>query len=389
MHGHLHAPTTQPGASRRDFLHQIMRASLAGASILELGFFRAAVARAQAREATSRLFDIQKIADGVFFALAHPQALTNCNAAIFVNSQYVLVVDAHSKPSAAASLIAQIKREVTTKPVRYLVNTHFHWDHTQGDPAYRAAGSKIDIIASDATKKLLTQDARNRLKDSLDGVPQIIDGLKGRLAKAATASDKGFYTEQIRLAEAYQAEMRSYTPELPDITFSDSYVIKDRAHDLHIEFHGRAHTAGDVVVFCPQKRTVATGDAVIGFLPNINDGYPREWPRTINSIAQLAADRLMPGHGPVQPNHERMTQFKNYIEELTGIVETGKNAGKSLDELRKSIPVASLKSLQANGFGAYVGGNLNKYTVYVGSKTPLEDRLAANVEAVYKNLDRS
>ena len=84
-----------------------------------------------------------------------------------------------------------------------------------------------------------------------------------------------------------------------------------------------------------------------------------------------------------------MTQFRNYIEELTGIVETGKNAGKSLDELRKSIPAASLKSLQANGFGAYVGGNLNKYTVYVGSRTPLEDRLAANVEAVYKNLDRS
>jgi glyoxylase-like metal-dependent hydrolase (beta-lactamase superfamily II) len=366
-----------------------MHTSLAGASILELGVFRAAVARAQAPEVTERLFDIQKVADGVFFALAHPQALTNCNAAIFVNSQDVLVVDAHSKPSAAAALIAQIKKEVTTKPVRYLVNTHFHWDHSQGDPAYRATGSKIDIIASEATKQLLAQNARTRLKDSLDGVPQIINGLKGRLAKAASAADKAFYTKQIRLAEAYQSEMRNYTPELPDITFSDSYVIKDPAHDLHIEFHGRAHTAGDVVVFCPQKRAVATGDAVIGFLPNIADGYPREWPRTINSIGQLAADRLMPGHGPVQQNHQRMTQFKNYIEELNAVVETGKKAGKPLAELVKSITPASLKSLQANGFGAYVGDNLNKLTVYVGSRTAMEDRLGANIEAIYKNLDRA
>lgn len=389
MHGHFHGPKTQRGASRRDFLHQVMHTSLAGAWILELGVFRAAVARAQAPEATERLFDIQKVADGVFFALAHPQALTNCNAAIFVNSQNVLVVDAHSKPSAAAALIAQIKKEVTTKPVRYLVNTHFHWDHSQGDPAYRATGSKIDIIASEATKQLLAQNARTRLKDSLDGVPQIIDGLKGRLAKAASAADKAFYTKQIRLAEAYQTEMRNYTPELPDITFSDSYVIKDSAHDLHIEFHGRAHTAGDVVVFCPQKRAVATGDAVIGFLPNIADGYPREWPRTINSIGQLAADRLMPGHGPVQQNHQRMTQFKNYIEELNAVVATGKKAGKPLAELVKSITPASLKSLQANGFGAYVGDNLNKLTVYVGSRTAMEDRLGANIEAIYKNLDRA
>ena len=386
MHGHSHARRT---SSRRDFLHQIMHTSLAGASILELGFFRAAVARAQAPKATERLFDIQKVEDGVFFALAHPQALANCNAAIFVNSQDVLVVDAHSKPSAAASLIAQIKKEVTTKPVRYLVNTHFHWDHTQGDPAYRASGSKVDIIASETTKQLIQQNARNRLKDSLDGVPQIIDGLKSRLAKATGGSDKSFYTKQIQLAEAYQAEMRNYAPELPDITFSDRYVIKDRDHDLHIEFHGRAHTAGDVVVFCPQKEAIATGDAVIGFLPNINDGYPRDWPRTIDSISQLIASHLMPGHGPLQQNYQRLKQFRNYIEELTVIVETGKKAGQPLAELHKSITPTALKSMQANGFGNYVADNLNKYTVYTGSRTALEDRLSANIDAVYNNLDRS
>src|SRR5580700_5817328 len=188
-------------SSRRDFFQQLVGGAMAGASVLEMGFFRAAIARAQAPTATKKLFDIQKIADGVYFALAHPQALTNCNASIFVNSQDVLVVDAHSKPSAAASLIAQIKKEVTTKPVRYLVNTHFHWDHSQGDAAYRATGSKVEIIASETTKKLVAENARNRLKDSLDGVPQLIDGLKARVAKASSAAEREFYQEQVRLAE--------------------------------------------------------------------------------------------------------------------------------------------------------------------------------------------
>src|SRR5579864_9814632 len=158
---HVHTPHRH--GSRRDFFQQLVGGAMAGASVLEMGFFRAAVARAQAPAASGQLFDIQKIADGVYFALAHPQALTNCNAAIFVNSQDVLVVDAHSKPSAAASLIAQIREEVTSKPVRYVVNTHFHYDHTQGDPAYRAAGGKVEIIASEATKQLVAQNARNRL----------------------------------------------------------------------------------------------------------------------------------------------------------------------------------------------------------------------------------
>ncbi len=62
---------------------------------------------------------------------------------------------------------------------------------------------------------------------------------------------------------------------MPTITFGKSYLIKDEAHELHIEFHGHAHTAGDVVIFCPQKRVVATRDMIHGFLPFIRDGFPK------------------------------------------------------------------------------------------------------------------
>src|SRR6476620_9296806 len=129
---------------RRDFFRLCFGSVLAGASIFEEAFVRAGWARAQAQTTNASLFTIEKVADGVFAALAKPQALTNSNAAIFVLDREVLVVDAHSKPSAAAALIAQIKKEVTDKPVRYLANSHFHWDHTQGDAAYKASGGKVD-----------------------------------------------------------------------------------------------------------------------------------------------------------------------------------------------------------------------------------------------------
>jgi len=164
--------------------------SLAGASVLELAHYRAAWARAMAPQSDTTLFDIEKIAPGAYFARARPQAMTNCNAAIFENAADVLVVDAHSKPSAAAALIAQIKREITPKPVRYVVNTHFHWDHTQGNHAYRAAEKKIDFIASEPTKKLMADLAGQRLLASLAAVPQQIDALQARAGKSRSPAEK-------------------------------------------------------------------------------------------------------------------------------------------------------------------------------------------------------
>lgn len=374
--------------SRRDFFTKTFGGILAGASVLETAFLRASWARAQAPGASTILFTIEKVAENVYAALAKPQIMLNCNAAIFVNSRDVLVVDAHSKPSAAAALIAQIRKEITTKPVRYLVNSHFHWDHTQGDAAYKAANPNVDIIASDETKRLMTQLSRNRLKESLESVPAMMDRLQARLAKSNSPADRQFCSEQIRQLQAYQAEMKSYPLELPTITFPNSYLIKDRAGDLHIEFHGHAHTAGDVVVFSPEKRAVASGDMIIGFLPNFGDGYPKPWPKTIDSVGELAFDRVIPGHGPVQDNRARMGQFRNYIEELIQRVEEGKKSGKPLEELRKTITVASLKSLQANGYGAYIADNMDRFTVSVGPSAGLQDRLIGNIDAVYNNLDR-
>ncbi len=373
--------------SRRDFFSRLLGGTLAGASALEIGFYRAAWARAQGPAPAPQLFDIEPVADGVFCAVSRAQALINCNAAIFINSQDVVVVDSHSKPSGAAALVAQV-RKITTKPVRYVVNSHFHWDHMQGNAAYKAGGNKVDFVASEPTKRLMADETQKRLQAQLEGLPKEIETLKTRLAKATAAAEKTFCQEQIRQLEAYLAEMKSFQLELPTIAFAKSHVIKDRAGDLHVEFHGRAHTGGDVVVFCPQKRVVATGDMIHGFLPYAADSYPKSWPKTIDSVAGRAFDKILPGHGPVHQDRLRMTNLRNYIEEVTGRIEEGKKAGRTITELQKTITVASLKTLQADGYSKYLGDNLYRYRPNYGPAGPLQDGVNSNIEHVYNTLER-
>src|SRR5213596_1933044 len=112
---------------------------------LLLAFF-AVIAAPPAATAAEELFQLIKIVDGVYAAVAKPAYKVNCNALVVLLDDGVLVVDTHSKPSAARALIGQIK-SVTDKPVKFVVNTHFHWDHFQGNQAYlNAWPAGIEII---------------------------------------------------------------------------------------------------------------------------------------------------------------------------------------------------------------------------------------------------
>ena len=378
----------QHAVSRRGFLRGVVLGSGA-ASVLELAGRRAAWAQAMSAGAPTDLFEIQTVAEGVYFAFARPQAVTNCNAAIFVNSADVLVVDAHSKPSAAAALIAQIRKHVTPKPVRYLVDTHFHWDHSQGNAAYREAfGPNLKIVASAATKQLMAENGQARLRESFDPhgrpfpsqphIPVLLEDARRQLSAARTPEQRAQFTETIRQLEAFQREMQNFAPLLPTVTMDKTYVVRDNAHDLHVEFHGRAHTAGDVVVYCPQKRVVATGDMVLGTLPFLADSFPKEWPKTIDSVASLDIAFVCGGHGGVAPGKQRMLSQRDYITELADRVERGKQAGRSLAEIQKSIPVSSLRSFQSNGYGELMAAGRDAAVVQAA--------VDVNIEHVYGRL---
>ena len=335
--------------SRRDFFKTMMGGALAGASILEIAQYQAAWAQSLAATADTNLFEIRKAAEGVYQAFAKPNALLNSNGVIFVNSKEVVVVDSHSRPSSAASLIAQIKKEVTDKPVKYLVDSHFHWDHANGNAAYEQLGAKI--VASRTTQRLMAETSASRIRGTLEpnghiargmaSVPAMIEATKEQIAKAATGANADALKMRLAQIEAYAAEMKNFAPALPSIAFDKSYVIKDKDFDLYVQFNGRAHTAGDTQIFCPARRAIATGDVAAAFM---GDGYPGEWAKTLDTIMKLKFDTILPGHGPIQTDRKQMIGMRNYVEELNARIVAGKRAGQSITDLQKSITVASLKA---------------------------------------------
>jgi glyoxylase-like metal-dependent hydrolase (beta-lactamase superfamily II) len=165
-------------------------------------------------------------------------------------------------------------------------------------------------------------------------------------------------------------------------------LLRDPAFDLHLDFHGRSHTAGDVFVFCPQQRAIATGDAIHGFLPNIGDGYPRLWPGTIDTVGRADFHYIMGGHGPLQTDRTVMINQRNYIEELTGKVAEGKQAGLSLAEMQQRFTVASLRSLQSNGYAEFLVRTSEQSNPHFGKMPPLQQDVNENIRDVYSNLDR-
>ncbi len=375
--------------TRRHFLGMSGLGAVLGPALLEQSMIAAAQARAADAVAPSaeKLFDIEKIAGGVYAAIAKPQLLINSNSCIIVNEDDVMVVDTHSKPSAAKALIAQIRAEVTPHPVRYLVNTHFHWDHTQGNHAYTEAFPGIEIYASEATRQLLQENGALRLKQGIEGARKQVQELRGLMAKSTNAQEKAMLANLVEQGRAYIKEMSAARMELPTKTFNDTLVVKKKDREIHLTLLGRGHTSGDVVVHLPKERVVATGDLTHGFLPYIGDGFPAEWPVTLDKLKLLPFNWVSPGHGGVQEGKEIITNFRNYIEELTERVKMGRQTGKSLEDMQREITVASLKALSAEGYADLLQKNYARSTPKIpGSPPAIEGGVKSNIADIYGKL---
>jgi len=328
----------------------------------------AAVLLAASSATGDELFDLQKIADGVYAAVARPRTPINCNAAVIVYDEGVLVVDTHSRPSSASALIQQIK-SVTDKPVRYAVNTHFHWDHAQGNHAYPVAfPQQVAIVASEATRENLIQMGMKRVKDQIDAGPGQVAELKKRVAAAPDAAARAKLEDELEQQEEYLAEIRSLELKLPDLTFDKSLILHRPDRDILLLFLGRGHTSGDVVAYLPKQKVVATGDLLHGWMPFMGDSYPPEWVATLDALDKLDFDQIVGGHGTVKPrSHLRF--FRNYIADLIEAVRAARGRGEALDQAKTSVAAALAPRYEAGMDGRFAGS------------------VGANIEKVYKDLE--
>src|SRR3990170_4901964 len=175
-------------------------------------------------DSSSGLFEFRKVADGVHVAVAAPVYKVNSNTAIIETDDGVLVVDSHSKPSAARAVVQQL-RDLTPRPVRYVVNTHFHWDHWQGNEVYPAAYPNVEVITNDITREAMVRKSLKRIQDHVRQMPGEIGQLRAQLAGATSADQRAELASHLRQAEQYLAEIRALRPALPTMAFERTMRI--------------------------------------------------------------------------------------------------------------------------------------------------------------------
>lgn len=322
--------------------------------------------------AADELFEMKPVVEGVYAAIAKPQYKLNCNAAVILLDDGVLVVDTHSKPSAARALIAQIKK-LTDKSVKYVVDTHFHWDHYQGNEAYPSAWpGGLEIVASEATRQSIEHRGLPRVKHEILAVPKEIEKLKADLAKATDPKKKAELQENLRQAAAYLAELKAMQITLPTLTFDGSLILHRKSRSVQILWLGKAHTDGDVVVYLPKEKIIVTGDMLHGWTPYMGDSYPYDWIQTLDRAEQLDFDYVIGGHGDVMRGKAMVELWKQYFRELMAEASHGYAEGATLAEARQRI-AATLQAKYAGRFPATfpqdVIGNIEKAYRVVSGQT--------------------
>lgn len=359
--------------TRRDFL---IRSSAAVAAIQTLDHLDPCCAfAADAETSDKELFELKPVADGIYAAIAAPRYKVNCNAAVILTNDGVIVVDSHSKPSAARALYREIQ-SVTKMPVKKIINTHFHWDHWQGNQVYKEANPDLEIVASQRTKENLTNpDANNGgiayIEKQLASVPKEIAKLKEDVMRADDPAQKARLESNLKQAEAYLEELRHMEPPIPTRTFSNSVTLNEGGREIQILLLGRGHTDGDIFIHLPKEKVVATGDALIDWMPFMNDGFPEEWVDTLTALEKFDFDHIIPGHGGVLPK-ANLAFFRSYLTDLVAAVKKAYGEGASLEEMKKVIPDL-LAPRYEQGMSKHP---LGRY----------RDRIGLNVEMAYRKV---
>ena len=323
-------------------------------------------------------FELVPVADGVYAAIGRPTAPMHIgsNAAVIINAEDVLVVDTHLTPSAARALQAQI-RGLTDKPIRYVVNTHWHYDHTQGNQAYfNVFPGGVEFISHHATREDIQRRAVPHVQEQLDTLPAQIARaeellVKGEDENGRTLSEeqKQQHRAQLDRQKGYLEELKQMQITLPTLTFERSLVLHKPGRTLHILFFFRGHTRGDVVVYLPAERVLVTGDLDTALLPYPRDSYPGEWVKTLRALAQLNFDRIIPGHGQVQKDRSQLELITAVFESLVEQVRAAVARGLSLEEARKAVDLESFRA-------RVTGGEARFNTVF-------DQRIAQTLERAY------
>jgi cyclase len=295
-------------------------------------------------------FELVRVSAGVYAAIRADSSanVVHGNTTIIVNDRDVVVVDAAGTPAAARRVIAAVRR-LTTKPVRYLVNTHWHDDHTMGNQAWVDAYPGLEIIGHPDTQRDMTAKAVANREQYVKSLPEILDFIAQQIAAGngldgtpLAPGERESLAADTRLAREYLAQAPSFRVIPPTLLVRRRFSLVRGDRTIDIRHFGWGNTPGDLIVYLPNEQVVVTGDLVVYPTPYVFDSHIASWQASLDSLRALGATTLVPGHGPVLRDFVYVDLVAGALRAVEEQIRAAKAKGLDLDAARKTLDVAEL-----------------------------------------------
>jgi len=301
---------------------------------------------------------LTKLADGVY-AIEHKNlndGNASGNTTVIIGEREVFVVDSCYRPSSAREDIAQI-RQWTNKPVGYLLNTHFHNDHNNGNRTYLDAFPSLAIIAQEETKKdmdLIQPGNVERQPGELAALIATFGQGKDQSGRALSEDEKKQVEELLPGLEQAEAESKTLVYQSPTLAFADKLDIDIGNREVQVKYLGRGNTAGDAIVYLPKDKIIAAGDLLVHPVPYTYDGYPSEWVQTLHKMGELDATTIVPGHGPILHDKAYLQLVADLMQSVVDQVrarirQLGFPGSHTVDEIKGSVDLTKFRQQFAGG----------------------------------------
>ena len=228
------------------------------------------------------------------------------NSGVIIGDDSVMVLDTTATPAMAQPLIRHI-REITDKPIKYVVLSHYHAVRVLGASAYKAEGAE-QVIASRGTWEMIVERGEQDMHSEIDRFPRLFAGVET-------------------------------VPGLtwPTMVFDRVLTIFMGSLEVKLMHIGMGHTKGDTIAWIPSQKVCFSGDLVeYGAAAYTGDAQLEEWPATLEALRALGAEKLVPGRGPALLNRDEVNMAIDYTKDfVTTLLSSAKEAvaaGKSLKE---------------------------------------------------------
>jgi cyclase len=354
-------------------------------AVLALFLCTATAGVAEAGRVSSKEYDILTLADGVHgFVWKDPSAQpVEGNALFIVNDRDVVVVDTGLLPATTRAMAAEL-RKLTDKPVRFVVNTHWHDDHTNGNGIFHEIFPEAQFVAHANTR-------RDHIEQTIEARPRNLKAFEAQVLKYARFAETGKDEEGKDIAPDRRERIRTFVAtlndsvadtrrvkDLPaDLTIDRELVLYRGARTIEIRWLGRGNTRGDLVVVLPKERIVVTGDLLVHPIPFMYGSYYAEWPETLAKVDALPVDTLFLMHGAPQGNRDYLRKVRDLLRYIAAsasqVASTdlpGEAAARTVDmKAWKEAFAGDNKQRQAE-FDAYVVGASLERAIRQARKEP-------------------